>query len=107
MPLLLSLAWRNSVSRPQRALFSIAAVALGVAMILGTFLTGQALQGRIQDANRALLGNADAEVFAFSDAGFSPEMVDAIRGLREVSVIAPVVSKRLNGEVNGAPQTLQ
>ena len=107
MPLLLSLAWRNSASRRDRSILTILAVALGVAMILGTLLTAAALRLQLNAAGAALVGKADAEIFAFSDAGLSPEMVTAISKLPEVSASAPVVSKRVNGLVFNRPQAFE
>ncbi|HEV3231242.1 MAG TPA: FtsX-like permease family protein [Candidatus Dormibacteraeota bacterium] len=107
MPLLLSLAWRNSVSKPGRSLLTVLAVALGVGMILGTALTAAALRVEIQGATAALVGHADAEVFAFGETGFSADMLPAVRGLPEVALAAPLVSKRLNGVVNGQTQAFQ
>ena len=84
MPLLLSLAWRNSVSRRERSLLSILAIALGVGLILGTQLINLSLQQQLSRAAADLVGHADAEVFAFSDQGFSQGMVDVIAKLPEV-----------------------
>jgi putative ABC transport system permease protein len=107
MPLLLSLAWRNSASRRERSLFSILAVALGVGLIMGTQLINLSLGQQLSRAAADLVGRADAEVFAFSDQGFSQGMVDAIAKLPEVKVAAPVVTKRLSGAVGGHQQTFQ
>ena len=105
MPLLLSLAWRSSASRRQRSALTVLAVAIGVALILATQLTANELNQQLEASTRTLLGNADAEIFAFAAEGFSPEMVTAIRGLPEVSVSAPVVSKRVSGSYGGQSQT--
>ena len=107
MPLLLSLAWRNSVSRLQRSLLTALAVALGVGLILGTQLSALALQAQLQRSAAALAGKADAEVFAFLETGFSSDMVKVISGLPETSVAAPLVSKRVFGEANGTSYTFQ
>ena len=107
MPLLLSLAWRNSVSRLERSLLTVLAVALGVGLILGTELASLSLRAELNQASTDLVGNADAEVFAFSDKGLAPAMVDVVKQLPEVTTAAPVVSKRLTGLVNGHSQTFQ
>jgi putative ABC transport system permease protein len=107
MPLLLSLAWRNSASRLQRSLLTALAVALGVALILGTELSARALQEQLRRSSAALAGNADAEVFAFSEAGFSAPMVKAISDLPQVEVAAPLVSKRVFGTARGSSYTFQ
>jgi putative ABC transport system permease protein len=107
MPLLLSLAWRNSASRRERSLLSVLAIALGVGLILGTQLISLALQQQLSQSAAALIGHADAEVFAFSEQGFGQPMVDVISKLPEVKVAAPLVTKRLAGEVGGRQQTFQ
>jgi putative ABC transport system permease protein len=105
--LLLSLAWRNSVSRPERSLLTVIAVALGVGLILGTDHTALALRDQLRQAAQSLVGKTDAEVFAFSDKGFGQEMVDTVSKLPEVSAAAPVVSKRLSGILNNRSVTFQ
>src|ERR1700736_3013177 len=107
MPLLLSLAWRNSASRRERSLLSVLAIALGVGLILGTQLISLALQQQLSRSSAALVGHADAEVFAFSEQGFGQAMVDVIAKLPEVKVAAPLVTKRLSGDVGGRQQTFQ
>jgi len=107
MPLLLSLAWRNSASRLQRSLLTALAVALGVGLILGTELSARALQEQLRQSAAALAGSADAEVFAFSEAGFSPAMVEVISKLHQVETSAPLVSKRVFGSARGADYTFQ
>jgi putative ABC transport system permease protein len=82
-------------------------VALGVGLILGTQLSSLALRAELRQAATDLIGSADAEVFAFSDTGFSPAMVDLVRKLPEVTTAAPVVSKRLTGLVDGRSTTFQ
>ncbi|MGB2938810.1 MAG: FtsX-like permease family protein [Candidatus Dormiibacterota bacterium] len=107
MRLLLSLAWRNSASRLERSILTVTAVALGVGLILGTSLTAAALQEQLRQATRSLIGNTDAEVFAFSEKGFSQGMVDVVSKLPQVSAAAPVVSKRLSGVANGKTVSFQ
>ena len=107
MPLLLSLAWRNSASKRERSLLSILAIALGVGLTLGTQLITLSLQRQLSRASADIVGHADAEVFAFSDKGFSQDMVNVIAKLPEVQVSAPVVTKRLTGSAGGQPQTFQ
>jgi putative ABC transport system permease protein len=107
VPLLLSLAWRNSASRRERSLLSILAIALGVGLTLGTQLITLSLQRQLSRATADIVGHADAEVFAFSDKGFSQDMVDVIGKLPEVQVSAPVVTKRLSGSASGHQQTFQ
>ncbi|GAC1327417.1 MAG: FtsX-like permease family protein [Candidatus Dormibacteria bacterium] len=107
MPLLLSLAWRNSASRLQRSLLTATAVALGVGLIMGTELSARALQDQLRRSAVALAGNADAEVFAFSEAGFSESMVETITKLPQVKLAAPLISKRVFGSAQGADYSFQ
>jgi putative ABC transport system permease protein len=78
-----------------------------VGLTLGTQLITLSLQRQLSRASADIVGRADAEVFAFSDKGFSPEMVDVIAKLPEVRVSAPVVTKRLTGSAGGRQQTFQ
>jgi putative ABC transport system permease protein len=78
-----------------------------VGLTLGTQLITLSLQRQLGRASADIVGRADAEVFAFSDKGFSPEMVDVIAKLPEVRVSAPVVTKRLTGTAGGRQQTFQ
>src|SRR5207245_7560311 len=64
-----------------------------------------ALRQQLSQSSRALLGNADAEVFAFTEDGFSPAMVKVLEDLPEVASSAPVVSKRVVGTVGGQTET--
>jgi putative ABC transport system permease protein len=105
MPLLLSLAWRNSASRRQRTLLTVLAVALGVGLILATQLIGSALSRQLRASAEQLVGRSDAEVFGFAQQGFSQDMVKVIAALPQVATAAPVVSKRLVGRVNSDSQT--
>ncbi|MHB8509982.1 MAG: FtsX-like permease family protein [Candidatus Dormibacteria bacterium] len=107
MQLLLSLAWRNSVSRPARSILTLVAVALGVGMILGTNLAAATSRQQLERTGAILAGGADAEVFAFAEQGFGEEMVKVISTLPEVRLAAPLVSKRLNGQLRGQPVTFQ
>src|SRR5258708_35723783 len=107
VPLLLSLAWRNSASKRERSLLSILAIALGVGLTFGTQLINLSLQRQLGSATSEIIGNADAEVFAFSDQGFSQDMVNVIAKLPEVRLAAPLVTKRLAGAVGGHEQTFQ
>jgi putative ABC transport system permease protein len=107
VPLLLSLAWRNSASRRERSVLSILAIALGVGLTLGTQLINLSLQRQLARASADIVGHADAEVFAFSDTGFSQDMVNVITRMPEVAVSAPVVTKRLSGSAGGRQQTFQ
>jgi putative ABC transport system permease protein len=78
-----------------------------VGLILGTELSSRALQAELRQSAADLAGRADAEVFAFSEAGFSQDMVTVVKKLPEVSIVAPVVSKRVFGDAGGSSYTFQ
>jgi putative ABC transport system permease protein len=78
-----------------------------VGLILGTELSARALQQQLKQSASNLAGNADAEVFAFSETGFSQRMVTVVGKLPEVNVAAPVISKRVFGQANGTSYTFQ
>src|SRR5258708_23696277 len=75
VPLLLSLAWRNSASKRERSLLSILAIALGVGLTFGTQLINLSLQRQVGRATSEIIGNAHAEGFAFSAHGFNQDIV--------------------------------
>src|ERR1035437_3786672 len=72
---LFRLSWRNALSRKERSLFTILAIALGVGIVLATILVDHSTRVNLQRTARDVVGNADAEVYSFSDHGFSFEMV--------------------------------
>ena len=90
-----SLAWRTLRARPLRTALAIAGVALGVAVVTATIVTGASSQQALESATAYLLGAADIRLRAVDDAGFQPRTLQAIRALPEVDVAAPVSERRL------------
>jgi putative ABC transport system permease protein len=90
-----SLAWRGLLARPLRTALAIAGVALGVAVVTATIVTGSSSQEALRSATADLLGSADARLRAFVDAGFRPRTLQALRALPEVDTAAPVSERRL------------
>ncbi len=90
-----SLAWRTLRARPLRTALAIAGVALGVAVVTATIVTGASSQQALESATADLLGAADVRLRAFDDAGFPPRTLQAIRALPEVEAAAPVSERQL------------
>ena len=90
-----SLAWRGLLARPLRTALAVAGVALGVAVVAATIVTGSSSQEALRSATADLLGSADARLRAFDDAGFRPRTLQALRALPEVETAAPVSERRL------------
>jgi putative ABC transport system permease protein len=90
-----SLAWRGLMARPLRSALAVAGVALGVAVVTATIVTGSSSQEALRSATADLLGAADVRLRAFEDAGFQPRTLQAIRALPQVETAAPVSERRL------------
>jgi putative ABC transport system permease protein len=90
-----SLAWRGLLARPLRTALAMAGVALGVAVVTATIVTGSSSQQALRSATADLLGAADVRLRAFDDAGFQPRTLQAIRALPDVETAAPVSERRL------------
>ena len=84
MPGLSLLAWRSLASRPLRTLLTLLAVALGVAMLVAVATTNATIDASLQEAARRLIGNVDAEVRSFGDAGFTRQTAETIARLPEI-----------------------
>jgi putative ABC transport system permease protein len=92
---LASIAWRGLLARPLRTALATLGVALGVAVVTATFVTGAASEQALRGATAELLGAADVRFRAFDEAGFRPRTVQATRALPEVLAVAPVAERRL------------
>ena len=90
-----SLAWRGLLARPLRTALAMAGIALGVAVVTATIVTGSSSQAALRSATADLLGAADVRLRAFDDAGFQPRTLQAIRALPQVETAAPVSERRL------------
>src|SRR3990170_9139919 len=98
---LATIAWRGLLARPLRTALAIAGIALGVAVVAATVITGSASEQALQSATADLLGRADVRLRAFDEPGFQPRTVQALRALPEVEAVAPVSERRLT--VSTAP----
>ena len=92
---LASIAWRGLLARPLRTGLAVAGVALGVAVLTATIITGSASQQALRGATADLIGSADVRLRAFADAGFQPRTLQALRALPEAAVAAPVSERQL------------
>lgn len=90
-----TLAWRGLLARPLRTTLSIVGVALGVAVVTATTITGSASEVALRSATADLLGSADVRLRAFAETGFTPRAVQALRALPGVIAAAPVAERRL------------
>jgi len=90
-----TLAWRSLLARPLRTALSMAGVALGVAVVTATLITGSASEAALRSATADLLGSADVRLRAFADTGFTPRAVQSLRALPDVVAAAPVAERRL------------
>lgn len=98
---LASIAWRGLLARPLRTALAVAGVALGVAVVTATFVSGASSEQALRGATADLLGSADVRLRAFDEAGFRPRTVQAVRALSGVEAAAPVAERRLT--VSTAP----
>jgi putative ABC transport system permease protein len=92
---LASLAWRGLLARPLRTALAMLGVALGVAVVAATIITGSSSQQALRSATADLLGDADVRLRAFDDAGFQPRTLQALRAMPDVEVATPVSERRL------------
>ncbi|QQX88454.1 ABC transporter permease [Cupriavidus necator] len=77
-------------AHPGRAIVSILAVAIGVAMGYGVHLVNHAALAEFSQAVRSLMGNADLEIRG-PRMGFDESLYPRIAGLPEVAAVSPVV----------------
>ena len=98
---LATLAWRGLLARPLRTALAVLGIALGVAVVAATVVTGSASEQAVSAATADLLGRADVRVRAFADAGFGPRTLQSIRGRPGVVTAAAVSERRLT--VSTAP----
>lgn len=98
---LASIAWRGLLARPLRTALAVIGIALGVAVVTATIVTGASSEQALRGATVDLLGSADVRMRAFEDAGFSPRALQAVRALPDVRAVAPVAERRLT--VSTAP----
>jgi putative ABC transport system permease protein len=90
-----SIAWRGLLARPLRTALAVVGIALGVAVVTATIVTGSSSQEALRSATADQLGSADVRLRAFDDAGFQPRTLQAIRALQDVVTAAPVSERRL------------
>lgn len=91
-----ALAWRSLAARPLRTALTILGIALGVALVAGTFLANQASAEAVDRAARDLYGHADLRVRSFDvQIGLTQRAVDTLRTLDGVEAAAVVAERRL------------
>jgi putative ABC transport system permease protein len=95
MPGPFSIALRNLAFRPLRSALTVTAIMLGTAVVAAAFATNAALEARMRVAALHQLGNADLVVEAADEEGFPLAVVDRVRALPDVSVVAPQLRRRV------------
>lgn len=81
-------------ARPLRTWLTLIGVALGVAVIAASLMTGQATTDAVRRAAQELLGNAELRVRAFETDGFTPRTIDTLRTIPGVNNAAAVSEER-------------
>ncbi len=90
-----ALAWRSLLARPLRTALSLVGVALGVAVVTASSITGAASESALRSATADLLGSADVRLRAYAEPGFTPRTVQALRAIPGVTTAAAVAERRL------------
>jgi len=92
---LATIAWRGLAARPLRTALAVIGIALGVAVVAATVVTGASSDRALRAATVDLLGAADVRFRAFDETGFTPRSVQSVRAMPEVVAAAPVAERRL------------
>jgi putative ABC transport system permease protein len=95
MPGLWSVIWSSLVYRRDRSLMTIAAVAMGTAVIMATFATNTALDVSLRESAVSLAGQTHLVIEAPDDRGLPQSVVETVRGLSDVRVASPQLQKRV------------
>jgi putative ABC transport system permease protein len=110
-PVLRRLALRNAVRRPREALLVVIGSMLGAAIITGSFIVGDSMNGSIRAVSRAHLGPIDEMVLArdqstWEDLSQRLERVDRtnIDGVLPAATMDASVSVYRHGHVTSAPK---
>jgi len=91
MRLLFRLAIRNWAARPGRAVLGLAAVTLGVALVVAVTTCYESLRVSLTEWVASWLSRGELQVRQVerTDAGLDPALADRIRGLPGVRLVAP------------------
>ena len=100
---LATLAWRGLLARPLRTALSVVGVALGVAVVAATAITGASSDAALRSATADLIGSADVRLRAFAEGGFTPRTVQSLRDQPDVEAAAPVSERRLVASTDPGP----
>jgi putative ABC transport system permease protein len=93
---------RNLASRPVRAALTAAAVALGVAVILGVQIEVAGVNAQAGAAARLRAGGSGLDVRASAGAGLSQQALAQLGGIPGVREVVPLYQKRVTAEAPGA-----
>ncbi|MFN2451608.1 MAG: FtsX-like permease family protein [Candidatus Dormibacteria bacterium] len=95
MSALWPLAWRALRARPLRSLLTLAAVALGVAVIIGVQAALAGLDQQARDAQALRAGAAELDVRTTAGRALTPAQLAAIGSAAGVREAAPLLEKRV------------
>lgn len=93
MPSYLKLSLKSLGASARRWLFTLFAIALGVAGIVSGLSINRALTNALTETAHSILGSADAQVLALEEAGFSEDAVAIIASMPQVTAAAPRTTK--------------
>jgi putative ABC transport system permease protein len=88
------LAWRSLAARPLRTGLTVLGVALGVATLLAVLALDSGTRSAAQMAAQSRLGNADLELVALEERGFSPGAGAVLAGIPGVADVGPIFQRR-------------
>ena len=93
---------RNLASRPVRAALTAAAVALGVAVILGVQIEVAGVNTQAGAAARLRAGGSGLDIRASAGAGLSQQQLTELAGIAGVREVVPLYQKRVTAQATGA-----
>lgn len=79
--------------RPGRALLTLLGIVLGVGSMVAISLTSDTTRQAYKDMFDALTGRASLEIVADGLGGFSPEILDSVRGCPGIAAAVPLVQR--------------
>src|SRR4051812_10827097 len=91
---LIRYAWRSLIARPGRTSLTVAAIALGVGVLVAGLATNAGLDRSIARTTELIAGRADLRVESVSESGLSAETVETVAATSGVAVAAPLIERR-------------
>src|SRR3954465_11528830 len=94
MPGLIRYAWRSLIARPGRTSLTVAAIALGVGVLVAGLATNAGLDRSIARTTELIAGRADLRLESVSESGLGGEPGGTVAATSGVAVAAPVIERR-------------